>query len=135
MIAFASGSPKRNMQVKMMRSLPNGNDFVAYIDAIGKLDGTRWSLGVEDDQSPATRKGPRVDWPDPQLICYSWISGISDVAIVAFVRKRVPEIQYLMTTISTTTSRVWAAGRATIGQIEAGQFPAHAASAFPRTDV
>ena len=24
---------------------------------------------------------------DPQLICYSWISGISDVAVVAFVRK------------------------------------------------
>ena len=24
---------------------------------------------------------------DPQLICYSWMSGISDVALVVFVRK------------------------------------------------
>ena len=33
--------PSRNMQTKLLRSLPNGNDFVAYIDAIGKLDGNR----------------------------------------------------------------------------------------------
>jgi hypothetical protein len=25
---------------------------------------------------------------DPQLVCYSWITGIADVAQVAFVRKR-----------------------------------------------
>src|SRR5260370_37045236 len=25
--------PSRNMQIKLVRSLPNGNDFVAYIDA------------------------------------------------------------------------------------------------------
>jgi len=37
---------------------------------------------------------------DLQLVCYSWISGISDVAIVAFVRKRVPEIQYLLASIT-----------------------------------
>ena len=30
--------PSRNMQIKLVRSLPN---FVAYIDAIGKLDGNR----------------------------------------------------------------------------------------------
>lgn len=38
---------------------------------------------------------------DPRLICYSWISGTSDAAVVAFVRKGVPEIQYLKTTITT----------------------------------
>jgi hypothetical protein len=37
---------------------------------------------------------------DPQLICYSWISGISEVALVVFVRKRSPEIQYLRASIS-----------------------------------
>ncbi len=37
---------------------------------------------------------------DPQLICYSWMSGISDVALIAFVRKRFSEIQYLKTTIT-----------------------------------
>ena len=36
--------PKKNLQIKFTRSLPKGNDFVAYIDAIGHLDGTRCLL-------------------------------------------------------------------------------------------
>jgi hypothetical protein len=35
-----------------------------------------------------------------QLVCYSWITGIHDVAQVVFVRKRLAEIQYLQTTIT-----------------------------------
>jgi hypothetical protein len=31
--------PRKNLQVKFVRPLANGNDFVAYVDAIGKLDG------------------------------------------------------------------------------------------------
>jgi len=31
--------PKQNTQKKLFRALPNGNEFVAYIDAIGHLDG------------------------------------------------------------------------------------------------
>jgi len=30
--------PSRNLQIKFARQLTNGNDFVAYIDAIGRLD-------------------------------------------------------------------------------------------------
>src|SRR5215831_9228288 len=37
---------------------------------------------------------------DPQLICYSWITGIADVAQIVFVRKRLVEIQYFRTTIN-----------------------------------
>ena len=37
---------------------------------------------------------------DPQLVCYSWITGISDVAQVVFVRKRLVEIQYFRTSIT-----------------------------------
>ena len=33
--------PQRNLQKKLLRSLPNGNEFVAYVDAIGYLDGTQ----------------------------------------------------------------------------------------------
>ncbi len=33
--------PRRNLQVKLVRALSSGNDFVAYIDALGYLDGTR----------------------------------------------------------------------------------------------
>jgi hypothetical protein len=58
------------------------------------------------------------------LVCYSWITGISDVAIVAFVRKRVPEIQYVLTSITDEQRREF--GQlvdATVGQIEPAQFP------------
>src|ERR1700674_4919015 len=36
--------PSRNLQIKLVRSLTNGNDFVAYLDAIGTLDGNRCLL-------------------------------------------------------------------------------------------
>ena len=32
--------PRRNLQIKFTRPIGDTNDFVAYIDAIGKLDGT-----------------------------------------------------------------------------------------------
>src|ERR1700693_3172388 len=31
--------PSKNLQLKLIRSLPNGSDFVSYIDAIGELEG------------------------------------------------------------------------------------------------
>ena len=37
---------------------------------------------------------------DPQLVCYSWMTGIADVAQVVLVRKRLVEVQYLLTTIT-----------------------------------
>jgi len=70
---------------------------------------------------------------DPQLICYSWISGISDVALIVFVRKHSPEIQYLRATISEERRTEY--GRlveATIGQIETGQFASHSGIRFPQ---
>ena len=33
--------PEQDLQVKMTRSLPGGNEFVAYLDAVGELDGTK----------------------------------------------------------------------------------------------
>jgi hypothetical protein len=70
---------------------------------------------------------------DPQLICYSWITGISDVAFVVFVRKHQPEIQYLKASISEEQRQEF--GRlveTTVGQIEAGQFASHSGIRFPQ---
>ena len=70
---------------------------------------------------------------DPQMICYSWISGIQDVALVVFVRKSVPEIQYLKASITDEQRREY--GRlveTTVGQIESGQFPSHSGIRFPQ---
>ena len=87
--------PKRNMQKKLVRPLANGNEFVAYVDAIGQLDGKQRLLEWKTTSARYPEQPEGLTSLDLQLVCYSWISGISDVAIVAFVRKRVPEIQYL----------------------------------------
>ena len=70
---------------------------------------------------------------DPQLICYSWITGISEVAMVLFVRKHQPEIQYLKTSISEDQRQEFERlVTTTVGQIEAAQFPAHSGIRFPQ---
>jgi hypothetical protein len=70
---------------------------------------------------------------DPQLICYSWMRGISDVAVVAFIRKRFSEIQYLKATITDKQRQEYGQlVEATVSQIEAGQFPPHNGICFPQ---
>src|SRR5882724_5804804 len=70
---------------------------------------------------------------DPQLVCYSWITGISEVAQVVFVRKRLVEIQYLQTTIADEQRREFGQlVEATIRQIEAAQFLPHSGIRFPQ---
>jgi len=125
--------PQRNLQVKLTRALSNGNDFVAYIDARGYLDGKRCLLEWKTTSSRYPEEPEGLLALDPQLICYSWISGISDVALVVFVRKRTPEIQYLQTSISDEQRREFGQlVESTVGQIEAGQFPLRSGIRFPQ---
>src|SRR5215469_11979051 len=79
------GQPRRDMQIKFVRQLPNGNDFVAYIDALGTLDGSGCLLEWKTTTSRYPEEPNGLLALDPQLICYSWISGIADVALIAFV--------------------------------------------------
>jgi PD-(D/E)XK nuclease superfamily len=125
--------PEQDLQVKMTRSLSGGNEFVAYLDAIGELDGTKCLIDWKTTTSRYPEGPEGLLSLDPQMICYSWISGIQDVALVVFVRKSIPEIQYLKTSISDEQRREY--GRlveATIGQIEGGQFPSHSGIRFPQ---
>ena len=70
---------------------------------------------------------------DPQLVCYSWMAGISEVALVVFVRKNAPEIQYLTTTIDEGQCREFGQlVETTVNQIEAGQFLPHSGIRFPQ---
>ena len=125
--------PQQNLQVKVVRALSGGHQFLSYLDAIGTLDGTPCIL---DWKTTTCRypEGPHdILSLDPQLTSYSWASGISDVAIVAFVRKQLPEIQYLKASISEEQRQEF--GRlveTTVGQIEAGQFPSHSGIRFPQ---
>ena len=125
--------PQQNLQIKVVRELPNTNQFVAYIDAIGELDGQRCLMDWKTTTSRYPEEPARLLSLDPQLICYSWITAIPDVALVVFVRKHHPEIQYLKTSISEEQRREF--GRlvgTTIDQIEAAQFPSHSGIRFPQ---
>src|ERR1700722_20130091 len=125
--------PQHNTQVKIVRFLSNGNDFVAYLDAVGTLDGKPTLLEWKTTTARYPEEPDGLLALDPQLICYSWISGISDVAFVVFVRKQQPEIQYLKATISEEQRGEF--GRlveTTIGQVESGQFSSHSGIRFPQ---
>ena len=126
--------PRKNLQIKFLRPLSGGNDFVAYVDAIGSLDRSPCLLEWKTTSSRYPEEPAGLLMLDPQLICYSWITGIADVAQVVFVRKRLVEIQYLRTTITDEQRNEF--GQLvddTVRRIEAAQFLPTAASAFPRT--
>ncbi len=125
--------PKQDLQVKLVRALPNGDDFVAYLDGIGELDGRRCLLEWKTTRARYPEEPTGLVTLDPQMICYSWMSGISDVAMVVFVRKRVPEIQYLRASITEAQRQEFAQiVESTASQIEAGRFLPHSGIRFPQ---
>jgi hypothetical protein len=125
--------PSRNLQVKYLKRLSDRSEYVAYIDAIGKLDGSRRLIEWKTTSARYPDELDKLYSLDQQLIAYSWISGISEVALVVFVRKRFPEIQYLRTTISDAQREEYGAlVSQTIDQIEAGQFFSHSGVRFPQ---
>jgi CRISPR/Cas system-associated exonuclease Cas4 (RecB family) len=125
--------PRKNLQIKFTRPVSKGNDFVAYIDAIGHLDGTRCLLEWKTTSSRYPEEPKGLLMLDPQLVCYSWITGISDVAQVVFVRKRLVEIQYFRTTITDEQREEF--GQLvddTVRRIESAQFLPHSGVRFPQ---
>ncbi len=106
---------------------------MAYVDAIGTLDGKKRLLEWKTTSARYPVQPEGLTSLDLQLVCYSWVTGISDVAIVAFVRKRVPEIQYLLASITDEQRREFGqVVEATVGQIEAAQFPLRSGIRFPQ---
>ena len=70
---------------------------------------------------------------DPQLVCYSWVTGIADVAQVVFVRKRLVEIQYFQTLISDEQrEEIGRLVQDSIQRIEAAEFLPHSGIRFPQ---
>jgi len=125
--------PRKNLQIKFVRPIGNGNEFVAYVDAIGQLDGTGCLLEWKTTSSRYAEQPEGLLGLDPQLLCYSWITGISEVAQVVFVRKRLVEVQYLRTTITDEQRREFSSVvHETIRQIESAQFLPHSGIRFPQ---
>ena len=70
---------------------------------------------------------------DPQLACYSWVTGISEVAQVVFVRKRLVEVQYLRTTITDEQRNEFGQlVEDTMRRVESAQFLPHSGIRFPQ---
>jgi hypothetical protein len=125
--------PRRNLQIKFTRTVSKTNDFVAYVDAIGKLDGTRCLVEWKTTSSRYPEEPDGLLALDPQLVCYSWMTGISEVAQVVFVRKRLVEVQYLRTMI--TDEQRMEFGQLvedTIHRVESAQFLPHSGIRFPQ---
>ena len=59
--------PRRNLQIKFTRPIAGKNDFVAYIDAIGRLDGTRCLLEWKTSSSRYPEEPEGLLSLDPQL--------------------------------------------------------------------
>jgi hypothetical protein len=126
-------SPKHNLQVKLTRSLPSGGDFVSYLDAIGEVDGTKCIIDWKTTTSRYPEQPEGLLTLDPQLVCYSWMAGISEVALVVLIRKNAPEVQYLKTTIDENQRREFGQlVETTVNQIEAGLFLPHSGIRFPQ---
>jgi hypothetical protein len=126
-------NPRKNLQIKMLRTLPGGSEFVAYLDALGEVDGQHSVIDWKTTTSRYSTEPEGLLSLDPQLICYSWISGIPEVALVVFVRKHAPEIQYLRACISEEQRQEF--GRlvqTTLRAIEAGHFNSHSGIRFPQ---
>jgi hypothetical protein len=63
--------PRRNLQIKFTRPLDGKNDFVPYVDAIRKLDGTHCLLEWKTSSCRYPEKPEGLLSLDPQLVCYS----------------------------------------------------------------
>ena len=124
--------PESRLQVRVSRQLSAGTEFVSYIDAIGELDGTQSILEWKTTSARYAEEPAGLLALDPQLLCYSWMTGIAEVSMVVFVRKRRPEIQYLRTTISEEQRQEYGAlVQDTIAQIESARFLPHSGVRFP----
>jgi len=125
--------PRRSLQIKFSRPISENSEFVAYIDAIGKLDDSGCLLEWKTTSSRYREEPQGLLGLDPQLVCYSWITGISEVAQIVFVRKRLVEIQYLRTTITDEQRREFGhLVEDTIKRIESAEFLPHSGIRFPQ---
>jgi hypothetical protein len=125
--------PESQQQVQFARTLNSGNGFVAFVDAIGELDGKTCLIEWKTSSARYPEQPAGLTALDPQLICYSWITGIEEAAQVVFVRKRTVEVQYLRATITDEHRQEFEnLVEDTIRRIESGLFLPHSGIRFPQ---
>ena len=125
--------PKSQQQIQFTRKLGSGNSFVAFVDAIGELDGTACVLEWKTSSARYPEEPTGIAALDPQLICYSWMTGIDAVTQVVFVRKRMFEVQYLRATITDQQRQEFETlVEDTVRRIESGLFLQQSGIRFPQ---
>jgi PD-(D/E)XK nuclease superfamily len=125
--------PRSHQQIRFTRTLSSENNFVGYIDAIGELDGMSCVLEWKTSSAKYQEEPPGITALDSQLVCYSWLTGISQVAQVVFVRKRTVEVQYLRATITDEQRLEFETlVEDTVRRIESGLFLPHSGIRFPQ---
>jgi hypothetical protein len=126
--------PHSHQQIRFSRELTSGDSFVGFVDAVGELDGIPCVLEWKTSSARYQEEPAGIAALDPQLICYSWMSGIDDVAQVVFVRKRMVEVQYLRATITDQQRQEFATLVGdTVSSINAGMFLPHSGIRFPQS--
>ncbi len=125
--------PRACQQIQFNRTLGSGANFVAYVDAVGALDGMPCVLEWKTTSARYPEEPSGISALDPQLICYSWMTGISEVAQVVFVRKRLVEVQYLRATITDEQRQEFGSlVDDTVRRIESGMFLPQSGIRFPQ---
>ena len=125
--------PTSHQQIRFTRTLHSGNSFVAFVDAVGELDNTPCVLEWKTSSARYPEEPDGIVALDPQLVCYSWITGIPEVAQVVFVRKRKVEVQYLRATITDAQHNEFEAlVEDTVLRIESGLFLPQSGIRFPQ---
>ena len=127
-------SPVQDLQVKRERRVGARDQFVGFLDAVGLLDGDGPTILDWKTTTAAYPSAPDgIISLDQQLIAYSWLTEIPQVALVAFVRKKKPEIQYLRATVSEDQRAEY--GRlveATVQSVRQGRFESRPGIRFPQ---
>jgi hypothetical protein len=124
--------PQRDLQIKFTRPVGR-NEFVSYVDAIGALDGKPCLLEWKTSSVRYPEEPKGLLALDPQLVCYSWMTGVAEVAQVVFVRKRLVDIQYLRTAITDKQRQEFGdLVENTIRRIESAEFLPHSGIRFPQ---
>jgi CRISPR/Cas system-associated exonuclease Cas4 (RecB family) len=127
------GRPRTQQQVQFTRSLNSGASFVGYVDAIGELDGQTYILEWKTSSARYPEEPVGIAALDPQLLCYSWMTGIDTVTQVVFVRKRAVEVQYLRAVITEEQRHEFESlVDDTVRRIESGLFLPHSGIRFPQ---
>lgn len=131
-VAIPNAATQQQMQFN--RILGSGQGFIAFVDAIGQLDGQSCVLEWKTSSVRFPDEPLGIAALDPQLVCYSWMAGIEAVAQVVFVRKRMAEVQYLRATITDEQRADFEAlVEDTVRRIESGLFLPQSGIRFPQS--